>query len=74
MVAEPYVVDIPVPITRYGYFLYVWKVTTAEHDTILYVGRTGDSVYIAANPPVVRVGQHLGRGRGATLTSTGSKS
>ena len=69
MVAETYAIDIPVPITRYGYFLYVWKATTAQGDLILYVGRTGDDVYTSANPPVVRVGQHLGRGRAAALTN-----
>ena len=68
MTAETYALDIPVPITQYGYFLYVWKATTSQDDLILYVGRTGDDVYTAANPPIVRIGQHLGRGRGATLT------
>ena len=69
MVAETYAIDITVPITRYGYFLYVWKATTAQGDFILYVGRTGDDVYTSANPPVVRVGQHLGQGRAAALTN-----
>ena len=35
MVAETYAIDITVPITRYGYFLYVWKATTAQDDLIL---------------------------------------
>ena len=67
MTAETYAINIPVPITQYGYFLYVWKATTAKGVLILYVGRTGDDVYAAANPPVVRIGQHLGRGRPAAL-------
>ena len=41
MVAETYAIDIPVSITRYGYFLYVWKATAAQGDLFLYVGRTG---------------------------------
>ena len=30
MLAQPYAIDIPVPIIQYGYFLYVWEVTIAE--------------------------------------------
>ena len=69
MPAETYAIDIPVLITHYGYFLYVWEATTAQGDLILYVGRTGDDVYTAANPPVVRIGQHLGRGPAAALAN-----
>ena len=69
MTAGTYDINIPVQITQYGYFLYVWRVTTAEGDLILYVGRTGDDVYIVSNPPVVRIGQHLGHGPGAALTN-----
>lgn len=69
MVAETYAIDIPTPITRYGYFIYAWKAMTVQGDLFLYVGRTGDDVYTSANPPVVRVGQHLGRGRAAALTN-----
>ena len=67
MLTQPYVIDIPVPIIQYGYFLYVWEVTIAEDNLILYVGRTGDDVYVTANPPVVRIGQHLDQGPGASL-------
>ena len=52
---------------------YVWKATTAQGDLFLYVGRTGDDVYTSANPPVVRVGQHLGRGRAAALKTICAK-
>ena len=69
MLAQTYPIDIPVPIIQYGYFLYVWEVTTAEGNLILYVGRTGDDVYIVANPPIVRIGQHLGQGPGAALVN-----
>ena len=67
MPAETHTIDIPIPIIQYGYFLYVWKSLPHRADLILYVGRTGDDVYTAANPPVVRIGQHLGRGPAASL-------
>ena len=28
MAADTYALDIPIPAIQYGYFLYVWKVTT----------------------------------------------
>ena len=67
MAADTYALDIPIPTIQYGYFLYVWKVTTDDDRVFLYVGRTGDGVYTTSNPPLVRLGQHLGRGPGASL-------
>lgn len=67
MPPDPYIIDLPVPIVQPGYFLYAWKVTTVTGDLFLYVGRTGDDVYTTSNPPVVRIGEHLGAGRGASL-------
>ena len=59
MPVEAYNIDIPILIIQYGYFLYVWKVTTAQGDLFLYVGSTGDDVYTTSNPPVVRIGHHF---------------
>ena len=67
MAADTYALDIPIPVIQYGYFLYVWKVTTDDDRVFLYAGRTGDDVYTTSNPPIVRIGQHLGRGDGASL-------
>lgn len=43
-----------------GFWLYVWRVTTADGSELLYVGRTGDNASPYASPPYVRMGQHLG--------------
>ena len=59
MAALTYTLQIPVSMTRPGYWLYVWRVTIPNGDEILYVGRTGDDRYITANPPIVRMGQHF---------------
>ena len=59
MAASTYTLQIPVSMTRPGYWLYVWRVTIPNGDEILYVGRTGDDRYITANPPIVRMGQHF---------------
>jgi hypothetical protein len=45
---------------RRGFWLYVWRVTTANKRELLYVGRTGDNSSPNASPPYIRMGQHLG--------------
>lgn len=47
-------------LLRRGFWLYVWRVTTADEGELLYVGRTGDASSPYASPPYVRMGQHLG--------------
>ena len=56
MPAANYAIDIPIPIIQYGYFLYVWKVTTVQGDLFLYVGRTGTSVApeMTSTPRLIR--------------------
>jgi hypothetical protein len=44
-----------------GFWLYVWKVTTADRAKWLYVGRTGDSSSPNAQSPFARLSQHLGQ-------------
>lgn len=61
MRASTYCLQIPVSMTRAGYWLYVWRVTIPNGNEVLYVGRTGDSRYATANPPIVRMGQHFDR-------------
>jgi hypothetical protein len=41
-----------------GFWLYVWRIV-AGSQTVLYVGRTGDSSSPHASSPFKRVGQHL---------------
>jgi hypothetical protein len=51
---------LPGPMLRRGFWLYVWRVTTAQNRKLLYVGRTGDNSSPNASPPYIRMGQHLG--------------
>jgi len=48
-----------------GFWLYVWKVTSADDSTVLYVGRTGDSSSANAQSPFNRLSQHLGSNKHA---------
>ena len=41
-----------------GFWLYVWRIV-APAETVLYVGRTGDSSSPHASSPFRRIGQHL---------------
>jgi hypothetical protein len=45
---------------RRGFWLYVWEITTPNGDTVLYVGRTGDSSSPNAQSLFNRMGQNLG--------------
>lgn len=51
---------LPGQMLRRGFWLYVWKVITADNREFLYVGRTGDNSSPNASPPYIRMGQHLG--------------
>jgi hypothetical protein len=51
---------LPGPMLRRGFWLYVWKVMSADDRELLYVGRTGDNSSPNASPPYIRMGQHLG--------------
>ena len=59
MTASIHALTIPAAMTRPAFWLYVWRVTTDTDDELLYVGRTGDSTYTTANPPIFRMGQHF---------------
>jgi hypothetical protein len=50
-----------------GFWLYAWKVTTAAGQTLLYVGRTGDSSSVNAQSPFNRMGQHLGSAKNSSM-------
>jgi len=52
--------NLPSAMLRRGFWLYVWKVLTADGQELLYVGRTGDNSSPNASPPYIRMGQHLG--------------
>ncbi|MBI2982182.1 MAG: hypothetical protein HYY44_07840 [Deltaproteobacteria bacterium] len=43
-----------------GFWLYVWEITPPRGEKLYYVGRTGDSSWIAAQSPFSRMSQHLG--------------
>jgi hypothetical protein len=49
-------------ILERGFWLYVWEVTKADGNVVLYVGRTGDNSSPNAQSPYIRMGQHLGFG------------
>ena len=67
MPAETHPLEIPAPMTRPGYWLYVWSVITGEGKEILYVGRTGDSRWSTAGRPIARMGQHFDPNAGQAL-------
>lgn len=46
-------------ILRRGFWIYVWEITAPSGSKHHYVGRTGDSAYIKAASPFVRIGRHL---------------
>lgn len=62
MVAETCELAMPGAMLKRGFWLYVWRIETPK-GTMLYVGRTGDSSSPRANPPYMRMGQHLGRNK-----------
>jgi hypothetical protein len=51
---------LPGTMLRRGFWLYVWRVMTADDRELFYVGRTGDNSSPNASPPFTRMGQHLG--------------
>lgn len=53
--------EMPGPMLKRGFWLYVWEITTSKGKKAYYVGRTGDSSSPNANPPYNRMAQHLGR-------------
>ncbi len=59
MKAETLVLKMPGEMLKRGFWLYVWRIKTPK-GVMLYVGRTGDSSSPNANPPYLRMGQHLG--------------
>jgi hypothetical protein len=52
--------SIPGALLERGFWLYVWEVLTEDGNTVLYVGRTGDSSSAHAQSPFNRLSQHLG--------------
>jgi hypothetical protein len=48
-----------------GFWLYIWEITTADGNTSLYVGMTGDSSSANVQSPFNRLSQHLGTNRHA---------
>ncbi len=63
--AQTHTLTFPGAILARGFWLYVWKIVTAEGKTVLYVGRTGDTSSPNAQSPFNRLSQHLGRNRHA---------
>jgi hypothetical protein len=53
-------ITLPAPLLQRGFWLYAWRVTTADSRELIYVGRTGDNSSPNASPPYIRMGQHLG--------------
>ena len=59
MKTKTLVLKMPGEMLKRGFWLYVWRIKTPIGE-MLYVGRTGDNSYPRANPPYLRMGQHLG--------------
>ena len=62
MEAETHVITMSGAMLKRGFWLYVWRIKTPQGE-MLYVGRTGDSSSPRANPPYLRMGQHLGNNK-----------
>src|SRR4051812_14536535 len=58
--AKTFTVSLDGEMLRRGFYLYVWRITTPEGETVLYVGRTGDSSSPHAQSLFNRLGQNLG--------------
>ena len=56
---ELHTLNLPGPMLRRGFWLYVWRIDTPKGER-LYVGRTGDNSSPYAAAPYTRMGQHLG--------------
>lgn len=67
MGAHTYEVTLDGGTLERGFWLYVWEVTTPTGDTLLYVGRTGDSSSANAQSPFNRMGQHLGSAKNSSM-------
>lgn len=52
--------SIPAPVLERGFWLYAWRIETADGRELVYVGRTGDSSSKNAQSPFNRVSGHLG--------------
>ncbi|MCR6659656.1 MAG: hypothetical protein NVV72_10040 [Asticcacaulis sp.] len=59
IIVTTYSVSFPGSILERGFWLYVWRVQTANGEELLYVGRTGDNSSPHATAPYTRMGQHL---------------
>jgi hypothetical protein len=46
-------------VLRRGFWIYVWAIRTPKGETLIYVGRTGDTSSPNAQSPFRRVGQHV---------------
>lgn len=46
-------------VLRRGFWVYVWAIRTPNDETLIYVGRTGDTSSPNAQSPFRRVGQHV---------------
>lgn len=67
MTAGTYEVALQGQMLERGFWLYIWEVTTSAGETLLYVGRTGDSSSANAQSPFNRMGQHLGSAKNSSM-------
>ena len=59
MSATVHKLTLPGAMIKRGFWLYVCRVLSTKGE-FLYVGRTGDSSWLRASSPLVRLGHHLG--------------
>ena len=55
MSAAVHRVSLPGALLARGFWLYVWTVATCDGQTVLYVGRTGDTSSPHAQSPFIRL-------------------
>jgi hypothetical protein len=70
MTASMHTLSFSGDILERGFWLYVWEVTKADKDVVLYVDRTGDNSSPNAQSPYIRMGQHLGSGKSTNMLRT----
>jgi hypothetical protein len=66
-VAKTHRVSITGGFLARGFWLYIWEAKPAKGKPLYYVGRTGDSSSPNAQSPFVRMGQHLGKLKNASM-------
>ena len=55
--------ELPPPLLKRGFWIYVWKIRTRRKFPKFYVGMTGDTGSYSAQSPINRISAHLGHNK-----------